>query len=75
MPTYLEEEANMIGLKLLRQKMKNFDPLDILVSMLHVAYEQQVLLHAVYQIDQDSDDINSMRLRDIVIQGFEFCLT
>ncbi len=39
MPTYLEEEANMIGLKLLRQKMKNFDPLDILVSMLHVAYE------------------------------------
>lgn len=38
MPSYLEEEAKLIGLKFLKKKMKNYDPLDILMSMLHVAY-------------------------------------
>jgi hypothetical protein len=39
MDTYLQEEACMIGLKFLKQKMKTYDPLDLLVSMLHVAFE------------------------------------
>ncbi len=38
LPSYLDEEAKMIGLKFLKQKMKHYDPLDILMSMLHVAY-------------------------------------
>lgn len=48
MDSYLEEEGARIGLKLLKQKMVNYDPLDILMSMLHVAYENQVLLEPVY---------------------------
>ena len=48
MDSYLEEEGQRIGLKFLKSKMTSFDPLDILMSMLHVAYENQVLLQPVY---------------------------
>ena len=41
-------EGQFIGLRYLREKLSRYDPLDILVSMLHIAYEEQVLLRPVY---------------------------
>ena len=69
MDGYLQEEGRRIGLKLLKQKMTNYDPLDILMSMLHVAYENQVILQPVYISSSEDKGINIFELQDIIIQG------
>lgn len=47
--------------------MNNYDPLDILVSMLHIAYEQQVKLEPIYQVPQDYIKDPFSKLNDIII--------
>ena len=39
------------------------------MSMLHVAYENQVILQPVYMSSSDDKEINCFELQDIIIQG------
>lgn len=49
--------------------MKNYDPLDLLVSLLHVAFEEQIILQPVYSIGAQTNTEDEPILKDILIQG------